>query len=117
MNYWIIDEIWREIKTYLFHNIKIQGKHLKNDINIQQFNKTIKDIPKLYIPRLGPRIVYNFNKFKFAKFIYKIPSPSNISKKHNIFKLIIEYISIANKNNDTIKQLYMEDITTTNMVY
>ena len=34
-----------------------------------------------------------------------------------MFKLIIEYISLANKNNDTIKQLYMEDITTTNMVY
>ena len=117
MKYWFIPEIWREIKLYLFHNINIHGKHLKNNTDIKNYNKTMKDIPKLYIPRLGPRIVYNFNKFKFKKFIYKIPSPSNISKKHNMFKLIIEYISIANKNNDTIKQLYMEDITTTNMVY
>ena len=39
MNYWIIDEVWREIKTYLFHNIKIHGKHLKKNIYIQQFNK------------------------------------------------------------------------------
>ena len=30
MNYWIIEDVWREIKTYLFHNIKIHGKHLKN---------------------------------------------------------------------------------------
>ncbi len=117
MNYWIIDEIWSEIKTYLFHNIKIHGKHLKNDIHIQYFNKTLKDIPKLYVPRLGPRIIYNFNKFKFAKFIYKIPAPSHITNKRNLYKLIIEYAPIDNKNNKKIKELYMEDITTTNMVY
>lgn len=116
MNYWIIHDIWREIKTYLFHNIKIHGKHLKNDIHIQQFNKTIKNIPKLYIPRLGPRIIYNFNKFKFAKFLYKIPAPSNISNKRNMYKLIIEYIPISNKNDKKIKELYMENITTTTKV-
>ena len=123
MKYWFIPEIWREIKLYLFHNINIHGKHLKNNTDIKNYNKTMKDIPKLYVPRLGPRIVYNhyrfykFNKFRFAKFIYKIPAPSLVSNKKNIYKLIIEYISIHNKNNDTIKKLYMEDITTTNMVY
>jgi hypothetical protein len=117
MDYWIIDEIWREIKTYLFHNIKIHGKHLKNNIHIQQFNKTLKDIPKLYIPRLGPRIIYNFNKFKFAKFLYKIPSPSNITNKRNLYKLIIEYAPISNKNYEEINELYIENITTTSKVY
>jgi len=117
MDYWIIDEIWREIKTYLFHNIKIHGKHLKNNIHIQEFNKTLKDIPKLYIPRLGPRIIYNFNKFKFAKFLYKIPSPSNITNKRNLYKLIIEYAPISNKNYEEINELYIENITTTSKVY
>tara|TARA_B110000046_G_C13023103_1_gene412320 strand:- start:1213 stop:1566 length:354 start_codon:yes stop_codon:yes gene_type:complete len=117
MNYWIIDEIWREIKTYLFHNIKIHGKHLKNDIHIQKFNETLKDIPKLYITASGPRIIYNFNKFKFAKFLYKIPAPSNISNKRNMYKLIIEYVPISNKTNEKIKELYMKNIITTNKVY
>ena len=42
---YIIEDIWREIKTYLFHNIKIHGKHLKNDkitLNILVNKKTIK---------------------------------------------------------------------------
>lgn len=47
MNYWIIEDIWREIKTYLFHNIKIHGKHLKKDIHIQHFNKTLKIYSKI----------------------------------------------------------------------
>ena len=117
MNYWIIDEIWREIKTYLFHNIKIHGKHLKNDTYIKKFNKTLKDIPKLYVPRLGPRIIYNFNKFKYAKFIYKIPAPSLISNKWPLYKLIIEYIPIADKNHKKIKEIYMENIVTSSVVY
>ena len=25
----IVNEIWREIKSFLFHDIKIHGKHLK----------------------------------------------------------------------------------------
>ncbi len=117
MNYWIIDEIWREIKTYLFHNIKIHGKHLKNDIHIQHFNKTLKGLPKLYIPRLGPRIIYNFTNFKYAKFIYKIPAPSLLVNKHRLYKLIIEYIPIADEDPKKIKEIYMEDIITSSVVY
>ena len=55
---YIIEDIWREIKTYLFHNIKIHGKHLKNDKHVINFNKVVKSIPGIYMPRIGPRIVY-----------------------------------------------------------
>ena len=28
---YIIEDVWREIKSYLIHNIKKHGKHLKDD--------------------------------------------------------------------------------------
>ena len=31
----IPNEIWLEIKSYLFHNIRTQGKHLKKEIHNQ----------------------------------------------------------------------------------
>uniref|UniRef100_A0A6C0L0E5 Uncharacterized protein n=1 Tax=viral metagenome TaxID=1070528 RepID=A0A6C0L0E5_9ZZZZ len=34
------DDVWNEIKTYKFH------RHLWNTINIQKFNKVIKQLPK-----------------------------------------------------------------------
>ena len=36
--YYIIEDVWKKIKDFLFHNIKTQGKHLKNDIHIKHFN-------------------------------------------------------------------------------
>tara|TARA_Y100000591_G_C21795649_1_gene679187 strand:+ start:427 stop:798 length:372 start_codon:yes stop_codon:yes gene_type:complete len=123
MQYWFFPEIWREIKLYLFHNINIHGKHLKNNTDIKNYNKTMKDIPKLYVPRLGPRIVYNhyrfykFNKFRFAKFIYKIPAPSLVSNKKNIYKLIIEYIPTKNLNNKEVRNFYLQNIETNNLVH
>lgn len=118
MKYWFIPEIWREIKLYLFHNIKIHGKHLKNEIFIKKFNKTLKSIPKLYIPRLGPRIIYPCHKFKTARFLYKIPAPSLISNKKQMYKLIIEHIPIKNNlTNQEIKRIYNENIITNNFVY
>ena len=116
MEYWFIPEIWREIKLYLFHKINIHGKHLKNNTNIKNYNKTMKDIPKLYIPRLGPRIIYKCKKFKMAKLIYKIPAPSLVSNKKTIYKLIIEYIPIKNLNNKEVKDVYLQNIETSSFV-
>ena len=119
IDYFIVEDIWREIKTYLFHDIKIHGKHLKNDIHIKKFNKTLQDIPKIYAPRLGPRIIYQskFKTFRYAKFIYKIPAPSLISNKNQIYKLLIEYISIGTMSNENVRDLYFKYINTTEMVY
>ena len=44
--YFIVEEIWREIKTYLFHNIKIHGKHLKDDVYIKKYNNLLKKYKK-----------------------------------------------------------------------
>ena len=35
------DELIREIKYCIFHNIKIHGKHLKNTPEIHNYNKCI----------------------------------------------------------------------------
>lgn len=85
---YIINELWGLIKEYLFHNIKKQGKHLKSDIHIQKYNSILKTLPKMYIPRTGPRIVYNSfkRKFRIVKFLYHI-----YHKTWKRSKTIIEY--------------------------
>ena len=69
---YIINDIWKLIKEYLFHNIKKQGKHLKNDQYIKKYNLILTDLPKLHIPGNGPRIIYNsLNKdWRIVKFLY-----------------------------------------------
>jgi hypothetical protein len=51
------EDIWEIIKDFIIHKIKY-GKHLKDDVYIKKFNKTIKNLPKRQIPRFGPRIMY-----------------------------------------------------------
>ena len=72
--YYIIEDVWKKIKDFLFHNIKTQGKHLKNDIHIKHFNLLITKLPKLYVPVNGPRIIYNSctNNFRIARFLYHL---------------------------------------------
>ena len=43
----IVEDVWELIKEYLFHNIKKQGKHLKDDIYIKNYNSILKTLPKL----------------------------------------------------------------------
>tara|TARA_B100001093_G_scaffold519246_1_gene607352 strand:- start:5627 stop:5971 length:345 start_codon:yes stop_codon:yes gene_type:complete len=88
---YIINDIWKLIKEYLFHNIKKQGKHLKNDKYIHNYNNILKTLPKMYIPRTGPRIVYNSffkTNFRIVKFLYHINH-----KTWKRSKTIIEYAS------------------------
>lgn len=56
---YIIRDIWIIIKHFLFHNIKIHGKHLKNDPFIKKYNSILQTIPKPMIPAYGPRIIYS----------------------------------------------------------
>lgn len=73
MEYYIIDELWIEIKDYLFHDIKRHGKHLKNDFYIKKYNKVMENIPRPYVPILGPRILYSGNKQnRIVKYLYKM---------------------------------------------
>ena len=111
---YIIEDVWREIKSYLIHNIKKHGKHLKDDKYVKQYNEVIKQIPIKYIPASGPRIVYQSNTIihRCAKFLYKVQAPCTLSKKrYSIrYKLIIEYILIGNYTRDEIRQEYYNNI-------
>jgi hypothetical protein len=110
MEFYLMDDIWREIKTYIFHNINIHGIHLKNKPDIKNYNQVMKNIPHIYRPRLGPRIIYNPSKcgFKSVKFIYKLPAPCTLSnKRYSLkYKLIIEYMAVTNLNEKQIRQAY-----------
>ena len=52
-------DIWREIKTYIVHNINTQGKHLKKEKSVINFNKTLKNLPTFTPPTSGPQIIFN----------------------------------------------------------
>ena len=84
---YLLDDIWNYIKEFIFHNIKTQGKHLKNDKNIKKYNEIIKKIPLLITESDSVRILYNSKKntkkLRFIKFVYVI-------RHKNIRKLIIE---------------------------
>ena len=41
---YIINDLWELIKEYLFHNIKKQGKHLKDDKYIHNYNNILKTL-------------------------------------------------------------------------
>ena len=108
--HWIIEDVWREIKSFLFHNIKIHGKHLKKDKNVINFNKVVKSIPGIYMPRIGPRVIYCSAKkpFRCVKFIYKIPAPCTLSKRRYSlrYKLIIEYMALKDFDEQQILDEY-----------
>ena len=111
---WIVEDIWREIKTYLIHNIKIHGKHLKNDKYVKMYNKVMKQIPIKYIPASGPRIVYQSNTIidRCAKFLYRVAAPCTLSKKRYSlkYKLVIEHILIGSYTRDEIREEYSNNV-------
>ena len=82
-----INELWLKIKEYMFHNIKKQGKHLKDDKYIINYNSVMYSIPTPIVSSTGPRIIYTSSKkqTRFIKLIYHI-------KYNNINKMIIEYM-------------------------
>ena len=102
---YIINDIWKLIKEYLFHNIKKQGKHLKNNKYIHDYNNILKTLPKMYIPRMGPRIIYNSFKreFRIVKFIYHINHKTwKKSKTIIVFSPYIQYYGVSEDTNDEI---------------
>ena len=110
----IIEDIWREIKSFLFHNIKIHGKHLKNDKYVKKFNQVVKSIPLKYIPSSGPRIIFQsqLKSYRCAKFLYRVQAPCTLSKRRYSlkYKLIIEYMQIGNYTLEEIRQEYANNV-------
>jgi hypothetical protein len=110
---YIIDDIWILITEFLFHNIKKQGKHLKNDKYIVHYNSVLTTLPKLYIPVTGPRIMYNscMNNFRIVRFLYHFKhKPWRRSKTivetvpHNYYYGVNDEI-----NNSIIKEDYYKN--------
>jgi hypothetical protein len=91
----IIEDVWKHIKSYMFHNIKIHGKHLKNDPYIIKFNNIMKNIPKPIVPFNGPRIIFSSYKrnMRYVKFLYHINYFYTRSVPNNSWKklAIVEY--------------------------
>ena len=97
---YLIDDVWIYIKHFLFHNIKIHGKHLEDNKHIKKYNNIIKKIPLLIQEADSFRIIYDNKSIPVVKFIYVI-------KQKNIRKLIIEYNSINKSyNSSNKKQMY-----------
>jgi hypothetical protein len=67
-------DIWREIKTYIVHNIKTQGKHLKKEKSVINFNKSLQDLPTFKPPTTGPQIVFTsaMKPLRMARYLYHI---------------------------------------------
>jgi hypothetical protein len=103
LEYKIPLDIWRELKTYLVHNIKTQAKHMKNEKSIINFNDALRNLPRIKPPRNGPRIVYNSAKksYRMAKYIYHIqafkPGTFDAAEPYHDGKLtIIAYCELRN---------------------
>ena len=101
----IVEDVWKLIKEYLFHDIKRQGKHLKDDVYIKNFNSILKTLPKMYIPRTGPRIVYSSVKreFRLVKFLYHIYHKT-WKRTKTIMEIspYIQYYGLGQRINDEI---------------
>lgn len=115
--YFIIEDVWREIKTYLFHNIKTHGKHLKNDKFIKKFNTIVTCIPRKYACKVGPTYFIYYSRsvnkgelFRFIKFLYKVPAPRFIKKKIPMYKLLIEIMENKDMTNEKINEEYFKEI-------
>lgn len=111
----ITDEIWREIKSFLFHNIKIHGKHLKKHKYNIIYNNVMKELVNKYkkhIPLGGPKILYGSKKqhFHYIKLYYGIPKPSLYKMNSKIYSVVIETISNFTNNHNIVEQYYLSNI-------
>jgi hypothetical protein len=94
------DDLWLLIKSFKFHNIKTQGKHLKPDLYIKLYNFTLKLMPPLIFPRLGPKIIYSSakNKDRFVKFIYLRPMKFDMKTKKYFNNFVIRETQVLDVN-------------------
>lgn len=100
-------DMWFEIKSFIVHDIKTQGKHLKQNKDIICYNNVLKLLPRFYAPKFGPQIVFNshLNSFRIAKYLYHIQAfkPRRRSNVHiNDGKLtIITFCEMYPAQDDT----------------
>ncbi|MAP62057.1 MAG: hypothetical protein CMF82_03805 [Candidatus Marinimicrobia bacterium] len=89
---YIVDDVWYEIKTFLFHNIKF-SKHLSDNIHIKTYNSLLTTIPKYTNNHASPKIVFcsNNSNFKIKKSLFHVINPHT-----NKYWLLLEYSSNSN---------------------
>ena len=94
---YIINELWWKIKSYMFHDIKKHGKHLRtNNLYVKNYNKVIKSVPTIVKPSSGPYVIYtspaSYNKsIKIAKLLY-YNVQMRLSRNRPLFNTIIECV-------------------------
>ena len=84
-------DIWREIKTYLVHNIITQGKHLKKERTVIKFNNTLQNLPRIKPTTTGPKIIYSsiLKPYRLAKYVYHIQAFKPVDNTYRDGKLTI----------------------------
>ena len=101
---YITNDLWNEIKSYLFHDINKHGKHLKtNNLFIRKYNKVIKSIPTISQPRYGPKIIFNSitKSVRIARYLYH-NIQLRITRMNPLFNTIIETVILENfKENES----------------
>ena len=124
--YYIVDEIWNHIKSYMIHNIRAHGKHLKiKNKNVCNYNQVVKSVPIIRAPRTGPRIIHSSakNSFKTVKLLYHGIQLKNRGRQFPLYNTIIECVSLTPflpgrftlfgrrlTTNNTIKAYYYKNI-------
>jgi len=91
---YIINELWYEIKSFMFHDIKKHGKHFKtNNIYVKKYNEVVKSVPTIINPLFGPYVVYNSatKSIRVAKFLYHNVQ-MRLSRNRPLYNSIIEYV-------------------------
>jgi len=96
---YIINELWWKIKSYMFHDIKKHGTHLKtNDIYVKKYNEVVKSVPTIVKPSNGPYVIYTSHpldnkSMQIAKLLY-YNVQLRLSRNRPLFNTIIEYVSL-----------------------
>lgn len=91
---YIINELWYEIKSFMFHDIKKHGKHLKtNDLYVKNYNEVVKSVPTIVKPNNGPYVIYNSatKSIRVAKFLYHNVQ-MRLSRSRPLYNSIVECV-------------------------
>ena len=95
---YIIDDAWNIIKSFIIHDIKKQGKHLKTqNKDVCNYNEVIKSIPIIKCPHTGPRIIYCSKKrvpWGAVKFLYHGNQLKSNPGSYPKYNTIIEYMQL-----------------------
>lgn len=118
-------DIWRELKKYLVHTIKTQGRHFKKNKDIINYNAVMREVSRIYAMVSEPRILYQNRARRIEdrckKFLYCRIKPSAIKNKilksHDKYSLIIEVMCVFPVDNSVYRlKSYFDKIDCINYI-